>query len=611
MSATTTDLRNAPLKPVRLGTRETDLERRGPHLYLRLREPLQPYPVRATARLVHWAEQAPDRLFLSQQQADGNWSSLSFAQTLARVRALGQWLLDHGISAQRPLMLLSENELGHALLSLAALHVGVPYIPVSPAYSQLADLGRLQGLIDQTRPGAVYANDAGRYARALAIAPADAHRITADDLDALTATPVTAAVDAAYEAITAKTLGKVMFTSGSTGTPKGVLFPHEMLSSNFQQVAQALAFLQDTPPVMVDWLPWHHTFGGTHNLGIALYNGGSFYIDPGRPTPEGIGPTVELLRRVAPTVYFNTPQGYQALIPHLTRDTALRDHFFSRLELLFYGAARLPEHIWNALDELALASVGQRLMITSGIGSTEAGPAPNFTPWDPGRQPTVGAPVAGVTIKISPVDDKLEMRFKGPCITPGYWQDPQRSAAAFDDEGYFMTGDAVKFIDPEQPQLGLRFDGRIAENFKLSSGTWVDVTALRGMLIAEAAPYLKDAVITGHDQPFLGALLFPNLDVARALDPALDATANGEAIVRSARVRAHFQAVVDRLAQAHTASSRRICRVSLESEPPLPQNGELSDKNSIVQRMVLQRRAETVRRLHALAPDDAILIAKF
>jgi feruloyl-CoA synthase len=608
---TATDSALAPLRPVRLGTRAMDVERRDGNVYLRLREPLEPYPVQATARLLRWAETVPTRVFLAQQNADGEWDELTYAATLRRVRSLGQWLLDAGLSAERPLMLLSENEFGHALLGLAALHVGIPFVPVSPAYSQLADLQRLRYLIGLIGPGAVYAIDGAadgdRYARAFAEFPPDTKRLTAADLPALFDTAPTSAVDAAHAAITGATLGKVMFTSGSTGQPKGVLFPHDMLSSNYQQVAQAMAFLQDTPPVLVEWLPWHHTFGGTHNLGIALYNGGTFYIDPGRPTPEGIGPTVELLRRVAPTLYFNTPLGFQALLPYLREDRALRENFFSRLELLFYGAARLPEHLWAALDDLSVQTLGQRVLITSGIGSTEAGPSPNFTPWDPGRKPTVGAPVVGVTIKIAPVNDKLEMRFKGSCVTPGYWRDPERTAAAFDEEGYFKTGDAIVFIDPAQPELGLRFDGRIADNFKLASGTWVDVTALRGELIAAGAPHLRDAVITGHDREFLGALLFPDYDAARTLDPALPVDASPQAIVASPAVRDFFQTVLDRLAAANTASSRRILRATLESEPPQP-GGELSDKNAISQRAVIERRAATIEKLHAPAAAGDLLV---
>jgi feruloyl-CoA synthase len=612
-----------PFRPLRLGGTKATVERRpdGSVVY-ELEETLEPYPARLTERLVHWARVAPERPLLARRSADGaGWEYLTYRKALDGARSLGQALLARGLSPGKPLMILSDRSFEHALLALAALHVGVPYVPVTSAYSLLSeDFSKLKHLAAVCAPGLVFADDGTLYGRALREVFGEVECLVSGTLpegraaslfsDWL-ATPVTAAVDEAFANVSPDTVGKIMFTSGTTGAPKGVIYSQRMLCSNRQQVAQTFAFLQDAPPVLVDWLPWHHTFGGTHNFGMVLYGGGTYYMDPGKPTPEQIGPTVEALREIAPVIYLNTPQGLAALIPHLRADDALRRNFFSKLVLIYYGGASLPEYIWAALDELAVKTIGQRVLIMSGLGGTEAGPTPMSAAWDPRREAIAGLPVPGVKVKVVPVGAKLEIRYAGDCVTPGYWKDPGRTAASFDKEGYFCSGDAGAFIDPQHPEKGLRFDGRLAENFKLSSGTWVNVAELRLVALNVFSPYARDVVIAGHDRDFLAALVFPDLEACRALcDDLLGPMPEADQIVSSAGVREHFQRGLDTLATRPGGSSSRIVRIALESEPATLDNGELSAKGAISQANVLARRRDVVTELYEALPTPRTLVGR-
>jgi feruloyl-CoA synthase len=612
-----------PHRPVRLGATDCAVEQRADgSVVMHLREPLQPYPRRYTDRLVQWARDAPERTFLARRPPGGPrvgaWETLSYAATLSHVRAIGQALLDRDLGPQRPVMILSENDFDNQLLALACTHVGVPYVPVTPAYALMSqDFAKLRLLAHRVRPGLVYASDAAAYGKAARTAFPRAEFVasrtadsTATAFEALRRTPPGTHVDEAFDAIGPEHVAKVLFTSGTTGEPKGVMLTHRMLCSNRQQVAQAMPFLLDEPPVLVDWLPWHHTFGGTHNVGIALYCGGSYHLDPGRPMPDAVQPTVDALREVSPTLYFNTPAGFAALLPHLRADGALRERFFARLKLIYYGGAVLPVHTWAGLDEVAVGHLGQRILIVSGIGSTECGPVPMTTSRDPGRDAIVGLPVPGVALKLVPVDDKLEMRVRGDCVTPGYWNDPPRTAQAFDDEGYFCLGDAAAFVDPQRPEQGLRFDGRIAENFKLASGTWVHVGALRQEALAAFAPLAIDVVIAGSGEPFIGALVFPDVAACRALDPSLPADADAAAVLNRPPVRAAFQRKLDALAAAGTGSSNRIVRIALEAEPATVDTGELTAKATISPAIVLRRRAARVAALFEPKPGASVLRAR-
>ncbi|HSV45233.1 MAG TPA: feruloyl-CoA synthase [Ramlibacter sp.] len=612
---------DTPARPVRFGSPDCAVERAADgSIRLRLKEPLQPYPRRYTDRLVQWATATPEQVFLARRPpagpSVGAWETLSYSRTLEQVRAIGQALLDRGLSAQRPVMILSENDFENQLLALACTHVGIPYVPVTPAYSLLSkDHAKLKFLNQRVRPGLVFASSAAAYGAAARAAFPEAELVatqadgSATPFAALLSATPGAAVDAAYAAITPEQVAKLLFTSGTTGEPKGVMLTHRMLCSNRQQLVQALPFCAETPPVLVDWLPWHHTFGGTNNVGLALYCGGSYYIDAGKPLADAVQPTVDALREISPTMYYNTPAGFAALLPHLQRDAALRERFFARLQLIYYGGAVLPVHTWAGLDEVAVKHMGQRVLIVSGLGSTECGPVPATTYWDPRREPMVGLPVPGVDLKIVPTGDKLELRARGDCVTPGYWNDPAMTAAAFDEEGYFCLGDAVTLIDPDHPERGLRFDGRIAENFKLSSGTWVHSGMLRTAAVAAFSPLALDVIVAGSGQAFVAALVFPDLAACRALAPGLPADASADTVLASAPVRARFQQLLDQLAASGTGSANRIVRVLVVAEPATLDNGEMTAKSAISAATVLRRRGDQVAALFAPEAGPQVLCA--
>ena len=615
----------APLRPVRLGPTDCDVSRSADgSLRLRLKEALGPYPRRYTDRLVQWARERPEQVFLARRPvggpATGAWETLGYRETLTRVKALGQALLDRDLSLERPVVILSENDVENQLLALACTHVGVPYVPVTPAYSLLStDHAKLKFINTRVRPGLVFASSARAYGDAARAAFPEAEFVATSlpagdaagttEFAALSTTVPGPAVDAAFAAIMPEQVAKLMFTSGTTGEPKGVMLTHRMLCSNRQQVVQAMPFTLDTPPVLVDWLPWHHTFGGTNNVGLALYCGGSYYIDPGKPLAGAVQATVEALREISPTIYYNTPAGLAALLPHLREDAALRERFFARLQLLYYGGAVLPQHTWAGFDEVAVRHTGQRVLIVSGIGSTECGPVPTTTSRDPGREPMVGLPVAGVDVKLAPVNDKLELRVKGDCITPGYWKDAVLSAAALDEEGYFCLGDAVTLVDPQRPEAGLKFDGRLAENFKLSSGTWVHAGTLRNAVLAALSPLAGDVVLAGSGRDFVAALVFPDVAACRALDAALAPDAPASHVLASPVVRRQFQQRLDALASAGTGSASRVLRMTIEAEPATLDTGEMTAKFALSAAAVLRRRAATVEQLFADAAAPQVLRA--
>jgi feruloyl-CoA synthase len=582
--------------------------------------PLGPYPDRLTERLAYWAERAPDRTFLAARDASGDWQQLTYGAAFDHTRRLAQSLLDRRLSPDRPIVILSGNSLAHATLALAAMHVGVPYAPIAPAYSLVSsDHRTLNYLWSVMTPALVFAEDGHTFDRALRSLPATAGTeivtvIPRPDPSApmtafaeLAATDATGAVEEAHARVAPETIAKILFTSGSTGAPKGVINTQRMLSANQEQIRSVMAFLADEPPVLCDWLPWNHTFGGNHNFGLTLYNGGTMYLDRGQPTPTGFPTTLANLREVATTAYFNVPRGFELLLPALRSDAAFRRHFFSRLKMLFYAAAGLRQQVVDDFEELAADTCGERLAWVTGLGATETAPFAMCTgPMPEPLAGRIGVPVPGVELKAEPVGDVFEARVKGPNVMPGYWRRPDLTRESFDDEGYYCMGDAIVLVDPDDVSRGFSFAGRLAEDFKLSTGTWVRVGPLRAALLAHAGDLLQDVVIGGHDRADIRILVFPNLDACRAI-AGLGPTVPAADAVRHPAVRRAFHAALAAFSAAQTGSSTRVERAILLDAPPSIDRGELTDKGSLNQKAVLAHRQPLVERLYGdAAGDDTI-----
>jgi len=599
----------APLRPVRLGKPDVVLEKgAGGVIHIRAAQPLGKYHRKLSDALEHWAKTAPERIFLAQRDGQGNWRKLTYAQVLSDVRRIGAALLRRGLSADKPIVVPSGNDIEHALLGLAATYVGIPYAPISPAYSLMSsDFGKLRMIIELLTPGLVFVNDGGPFARALYTTVPDeielvvmrnplGDRKTTLFSDLLGA-PDDAGVAAAHEGVTPDTIVKFLFTSGSTGSPKAVINTHRMLCSNQAMLASGFSFVTDEPPVVVDWLPWSHTFGSNHNFNMVLTCGGSLYIDEGNPTPLGVPKTVRNLREIAPTIYFNVPKGYEALVAHFRADETLRRNFFSRLKVLFYAGAGLNQTTWDELTKLAVDTTGERIIFLSSLGSTETSPLALACSWDFDRPGNIGVPTPGVELKLVPNEGKLEARLRGPHITPGYWRQGELTRDAFDEEGFYKIGDALKFVDPSDPGKGLLFDGRIAEDFKLSTGTWVSVGPLRARFIDHFAPYVRDVVFAGADRDFIAALVFPDVEACRKLC-GLVADVTASDIVNAPTVRQKFFELLRKLAALSQGSSTRVERAILMADLPSMDKGEMTDKGSINQRAVLKNRAALVDELY-------------
>ncbi len=580
-------------------------------------QPLDDYPPKLGLLLERWATETPERTFLAERAGDG-WREVGYGEALAAVRALAQALLERGLGPERPVVILSDNGVDNGLLQLAAMHAGIPVAPISPAYSLMSrDHAKLHHIFELVTPGLVYAADGARFAAALgAVGLADRELVvSANPPDGIAATPFAAlratapgaAVDAAFAAVGPDTVAKILFTSGSTGLPKGVINTQRMLCSNQQAIAQLWPFLGERPPVVVDWLPWNHTFGGNHNFNMVLRHGGTLYVDGGKPMPGLIEQTVANLRDVAPTLYFNVPRGFDVLLPYLEQDAALRDRFFSRLDLIFYAGAALPQSLWERLEALSAAARGVRVPMVSAWGSTETSPLITSVHFPLERAGVIGLPAPGCAVKMVPNGEKQELRIKGPNITPGYWRRDDLTAQAFDADGWYCIGDAGRLEDPDRPERGIVFDGRVAEDFKLLSGTWVHAGVLRVTAIAAGAPVIQDAVVTGHDREEVGLLVFPNPAGCRTLCP--EAGDDLEALVRCPAVHERLRAGFAAYNAEHGASSRRIARLLLMSEPPNIDANEITDKGYINQGAVLARRAALVERLHAATADaDDLLL---
>jgi feruloyl-CoA synthase len=546
---------------------------------LRSPQPLKPYARAVGDWLLHWYEHAPDRTFIAERKGEG-WRRVSYRDALSDARRVGQALLNRGLNAEKPVAILSDNSIDHALLALGAMHVGIPVAPISPAYSLMSkDFAKLKHIFELLRPGLVFAAEPEKFAPALAAVGASSTPVA----DLLEANPGSN-LEVAFSRLTPDTVAKILFTSGSTGTPKGVINTHRMLCSNQQSWAQLWPFVEDKPPILVDWLPWNHTFGGNACFNMVLRNGGTLYIDGGKPAPGLVEVTAKNLREIAPTLYFNVPRGFDLLMPLLEQDAALRRNFFRDLDVVFYAGAALPQNLWERLEKLALAEKDGQLAMLSAWGSTETAPMASCVHYPIERAGVVGNPAPGCELKLVPSGGKLEIRVKGPNVTPGYFRRDDLTKAAFDEEGYYRIGDAMKFADPAAPEKGLVFDGRVAEDFKLTTGTWVHVGAIRVKLIAAGNPLIQDAVITGHDRDEIGALVF--------LTPAAN----------SADVKATLSKALKDLAR-EGGSSTHPTRLLVMTEPPQIDAGEITDKGYINQRAVLERRADQVERLYSNAPE--------
>jgi feruloyl-CoA synthase len=610
-----------PFRRIDWMKRDISVERRDDGIIvIRSNVPLGDYERHLGRFLDDWAKETPDNVWLAQRAGpDRQWRKVTFAQARAIVDSLTQAILDLGLTPERPVAILSGNSIEHALMTFAAMQAGVPAAPISQAYSLMSDDHlKLKTIFAHIHPGLVFVQDGPAFDRALAALdlkdativhvtrpPATrASRAFAD----LAATPVTPAVAKAEAALTSDTIGKLLFTSGSTGMPKAVINTQRMMCANVQMIRQGRPRHDHSrQPVYLDWMPWNHTMGGNAMFNVALAEGGALYIDEGRPQPGAFDETIRNLREISPTYYANVPAGYAMLAAALEQDEALARNFFRDLGVMAYGGARLPDDLHDRMQALAIKTTGERIVFFTGWGSTETAPVATAPYWNTERVGYIGLPYAGVELKMLPVGGKYELRIRGVNVMPGYYKQPELTAAAFDEEGFYKIGDAGTFADPDNPEAGLVFSGRVVEDFKLTTGTFVHVGALRVEAIAAASPVVQDALVAGQDREFIGLLAWPNLEACRRLIGKSDASLAD--VCAAPAVRERLREGLRAMAQAaHGASSMRVARAMLMSEPPSIDGNELTDKGYINQRAGLERRAALVDRLYAAAPDADVIV---
>ena len=566
--------------------------------------------------LEKWAQQTPDAILvgeplrLANPEAEG-WRTLTYQAFRDQVRQLAQGMLTLGLSPQRPVLILSGNSIDHALIKMAAMHVGVPVTSLSVAYSMFAGkYDRLVAAVERLTPGLIFAEQGQTFAQPLASLKGDHQVVVSSGLEALADVQqpvmllatladaqVTALVDERFAEINPETPAKYMLTSGSTGHPKIVVVTQRMMCSNQQMIAQCYPFVESTPPVVLDWLPWSHTFGTNHNFNLVLRNGGSLYIDDGRPMPGMVEKTVANIREIKPTLFFNVPKGYEALLPMLQQDKSLASAFFANLQLVFYAAASLSEPVWKALKALA-AEQGKDPLFSTEWGSTETAPANTNVNWRLDKAGNIGIPMPGVALKFVPNGSKLELRVKGPNVFKEYLHDREKTIDSFDLDGFYKIGDAGRLADPTNPSAGVLFDGRVSEDFKLSTGTWVCVATMRKRVVEAFDGLVSDALITGHDQDYIGLVVFPSPGIYQ-----LGGDSSGQMtaadLLANPPLQQAFVAALDAVNAQAKGSSQRIAKVVLADQAPSLDLGEVTDKGNLNQRKLLDTRKDLIASLYA------------
>lgn len=578
-------------------------------------EELAAYPRCITERFMHWAATAPDRVWMAERTVSRDIEEITYAEAARKIRAIASVLVARNLSPEKPLLILSGNSIAHALMALAAQHVGVPSAALAPAYSQSGgDYLKFRDVVRQLTPGMIFADNASVFAPAIeAVIDQDVPVVSVEGhvsgrenirLDDLTSAAPSAQMEAEHAKVGPDTVAKFLFTSGTTGSPKAVIQTQRMICSNPQMDAQCYLFMNDEPPTVVDWAPWNHTASGNRVFHIVIYFGGTYYIDDGRPTPKDIGRTIENLREFSPTWYFNVPLGYQMLLDAMETDLQLRDTFFAKLKMLFYAGAGMSQSVWDRLTRVAQEMIPGGVPLCTGFGATETGPSALLWHRKEDRAGNLGVPLPGVIFKLVPDGDKLEGRVKGPSVTPGYWRNTKLTTEAFDEEGFYRFGDAFRFVEDGNAAAGFYFDGRVAENFKLASGTWVAVGPLRARLADDLKGLATDTVIAGEGHNELGALVLPDWAALKTL--AGDRSLEGEALLNHPAVR---RVTTERLrdhANRATGSASRVMRVMFIDVPLSFDKGEVTDKGSINQRAVLRNRADLV---DCLWSDDPRVIS--
>ncbi len=608
-----------PYTPLRLAERSLEIERRdNGETILRNPMPLDAYPTQVSDDLRRQAARIPDRTFLAQRDDAGEWVHLTYAAARDRADRISQWLLDNGHNGDNPVAILSDNSLNFAVLQLGAMQVGIPAMPVSPAYSLMSkDFAKVRHACDSFTPSLIYVEDAAPFRPALeAVNPAAAIVATrnadaipgAIPFDDLLAAEAGEAVERAYAAVTGDSIGKILLTSGSTGLPKGVINTQRLMCSSATQTGQVWPFLHDEPPVICDWLPWNHTFAANFNFNTILRFGGTYWMDEGKPVPGRFEATLRNLREIRINQYMNVARAYDLLVPALEADPAFAEHVLGDCQYLFYAGAGLPQALWDRIEALSIRVRGARIPMMTSLGSTETGPPAVKGYWPCDRSGTVGLPMPGLEAKLAPAGGKTEIRFRGPNIAPGYYRNPEKTAEAFDGEGFYRIGDAVKWVDEADPMQGLSFDGRVAENFKLLTGTWVATGVLRLDALSFLGPLVSDAAVTGEDRDEVGLLGFANIDACTAeIGPDAEGLAPAEIVAHPA-VHDALRGKIAAYNREHPGSSQRIARILLMTAPPDIDAGEITDKGYLNQHAILTARAALVERLYEGGGADVVAV---